>query len=48
MTSGIEAPYPEGDIRGQAEPDRRLEGIKADIEAARVARSIQGLEPFGG
>ncbi len=28
--------------------DRRLEGIKADIEAGRVARVVRELEPFGG
>ena len=28
--------------------DRRLEGIKADIEAGRIARVVRELEPFGG
>ena len=30
------------------ERDRRLEGIKADIEAGRVAKVIRELEPFSG
>ena len=32
----------------KAEQDRRLEGIKADLEAGRVAKVIRDLEPFSG
>ncbi len=30
------------------ERDRRFEGIKADIEAGRIAKVVRELEPFGG
>ena len=41
--NAVKAMFPEG-----AERDRRLEGIRADLEAGRVAGVIRELEPFSG